>query len=188
MGHGVALALGGYTYIMFAEAYCEGVPVSTLNNNGSITYGQPLTREQLLQIAVERFDSAITWPRRAAIRPRSTWPASGLGRALLDSNDDAHAAAAVAAVPVGFVYDIGASTNSSVREQRDLELHVQRTRVQRLRQRRDERVALRQRQRPAGSHVSTRARPGHQRPDAVHPAAALHDAIVSDSARDGDRS
>jgi hypothetical protein len=38
----------------------------------------------------------------------------GLGRALLDSNDDAAAAAAVATVPVSFVYDIGASTNSSV--------------------------------------------------------------------------
>jgi len=38
----------------------------------------------------------------------------GLGRALLDSNDDADAATAVAAVPVSFVYNIGASTNSAV--------------------------------------------------------------------------
>ena len=39
-GHGQVLALGGFTYVMFAEAYCEGVPVSTLNDNGSITYGR----------------------------------------------------------------------------------------------------------------------------------------------------
>jgi hypothetical protein len=113
-GHGVVLALGGYTYIMFAELYCEGVPVSTLNNNGTITYGQPLTREQLLEIAVGRFDSAITVAAANGDSATLNLARVGLGRALLDSNDDADAAAAVAAVPVSFVYDIGASTNSAV--------------------------------------------------------------------------
>jgi starch-binding outer membrane protein, SusD/RagB family len=113
-GHAVALALGGYTYIMFAEMYCEGVPVSTLNDNGSITYGQPLTREQLLQIAVQRFDSAITVATAVGDASTLNLAQVGLGRALLDSNDDASAAAAVATVPVGFVFDIGASTNSLV--------------------------------------------------------------------------
>jgi hypothetical protein len=113
-GHGVVLALGGYTYIMFAEMYCEGVPVSTLNDNGSITYGQPLTREQILQIAVQRFDSAITVATGAGDANTLNLARVGLGRALLDSNDDADAAAAVAAVPVSFVYDVGASTNSAV--------------------------------------------------------------------------
>jgi hypothetical protein len=113
-GHGVVLALGGYTYIMFAELYCEGVPVSTLNNNGSITYGQPLTRQQLLQIAVGRFDSAITVATANLDSATLNLAKVGLGRALLDSNDDAAAANAVAGVPVGFVYDIGASTNSAI--------------------------------------------------------------------------
>ena len=113
-GHGVVLALGGYTYIMFAELYCEGVPVSTLNNNGSITYGQPLTRQQLLQIAVGRFDSAITVASANLDSATLNLAKVGLGRALLDSNDDADAATAVAGVPVGFVYNIGASTNSAV--------------------------------------------------------------------------
>jgi hypothetical protein len=113
-GHGVVLALGGYTYIMFAELYCEGVPVSTLNNNGSITYGQPLTREQLLQIAVGRFDSAITVATHAGDSATLNLARVGLGRALLDSNDDVDAANAVATVPVSFAYNIGASTNSAV--------------------------------------------------------------------------
>jgi starch-binding outer membrane protein, SusD/RagB family len=113
-GHGVVLALGGYTYIMFAELYCEGVPVSTLNNNGSITYGQPLTRQQLLTIAVERFDSAITVASANHDSSTLNLARIGLGRALLDSNDDADAATAVAAVPVSFAYDIGASTNSAI--------------------------------------------------------------------------
>jgi hypothetical protein len=114
VGHGLALAIGGYTYIMFAEAYCEGVPVSTLNDNGTITYGQPLTREQVLQIAVQRFDSAIKVAGANGDTSTLDLARVGLGRALLDSNDDADAAAAVAAVPVSYVYDIGASTNSAV--------------------------------------------------------------------------
>ena len=114
VGHGLALAIGGYTYVMFAEAYCEGVPVSTINDNGSITYGQPLTREQLLQIAVQRFDSAITIAGHDGDSATINLARVGAGRALLDSNDAAAAATAVAAVPVSFAYAIGASTNSSV--------------------------------------------------------------------------
>jgi hypothetical protein len=114
VGHGVALALGGYTYIMLAEGFCEGVPVSTLNANGSITYGQPLTREQLLEIAVERFDSAITVATTDGDAITLNLARVGLGRTLLDSNDYAAAAAAVAAVPTGFLYNVGASTNSAV--------------------------------------------------------------------------
>ena len=113
-GHAVVLALGGYTYIMFAEGYCEGVPVSSLNDNGSITYGQPLTRQQLIEIAVERFDSAITVASGVGDSATLNLAKVGLGRALLDSNDDVDAAAAVAAVPVSFAYDVGASTNSAV--------------------------------------------------------------------------
>ena len=113
-GHAVVLALGGYTYIMFAEMYCEGVPVSTLNDNGSITYGQPLTREQILQIAIQRFDSAIAVATPLGDSSTLNLAKVGLGRALLDSNDDASAAAAVAGVPATFVFDIGASTNSAV--------------------------------------------------------------------------
>ena len=114
VGHGVALAVGGYSYIMFEEAYCAGVPVSTLQNNGSITYGQPTTGEQLLQIAMQRFDSAITIANAAGDSATLNLAKVGLGRALMDSGDYADAAAAVASVPVGFLYTVGASTNSLV--------------------------------------------------------------------------
>jgi hypothetical protein len=114
LGHGTVLALGGYTYIMFAEMYCEGVPVSTLNTNGSITYGQPLTRNQLLKIALERFDSAEVIATANGDSSTLNLARIGAGRALLDSNDDADAATAVAGVPENYLYDIGASTNSAV--------------------------------------------------------------------------
>ncbi len=113
-GHAQVLALGGFTYVMFAEAYCEGVPVSTLNDNGSITYGVPLTRQQILTIAVQRFDSALTLATAQGDSATLNMAKVGLGRALLDSNDDAAAATAVAGVPEPFVSAIGASTNSAV--------------------------------------------------------------------------
>jgi hypothetical protein len=113
-GHDQVLALGGFTYVMFAEMYCEGVPVSTLNDNGSITYGQPLTRNQLLTIAIQRFDSAETFAKNAGDSATLNLARVGLGRAFLDSNDDASAAAAVAGVPEPYVDIIGASTNSAV--------------------------------------------------------------------------
>jgi hypothetical protein len=114
VGHGVAQAVGGFSYLMFEEGYCAGVPVSTLQNNGSITYGQPTTGEQLLQIAIGRFDSAITIAGAAGDSATLNLAKIGLGRALMDSGDYADAATAVATVPVGFVYTVGASTNSAV--------------------------------------------------------------------------
>ena len=114
VGHGVALAVGGFTYIMFEEGYCAGVPVSTLQNNGSITYGQPTTGEQLLQIAIQRFDSALAIANTAGDSATINLAKIGLGRALMDSGDYANAATAVASVPVSFLYTVGASTNSLV--------------------------------------------------------------------------
>jgi hypothetical protein len=114
VGHDIVLALGGYTYIMFAEMYCEGVPISTLNTNGSITYGQPLTRNQLLTIALQRLDSAMTLATKDGDSSTLDLARVGAGRALLDSNDDADAAAAVAPVPESYLYDVGSSTNSTL--------------------------------------------------------------------------
>src|SRR6185295_17582079 len=54
-GYPEMLALAGFTYIFFAETYCSGVPISQLNDDGSITYGPPLTTKQLLVTAIARF-------------------------------------------------------------------------------------------------------------------------------------
>jgi starch-binding outer membrane protein, SusD/RagB family len=118
LGHAIVLDLGGYTYVMFAEAYCEGVPVSTLNVNGTITYGQPLTRNQLLAIALQRFDSAILVANSNGdtIGAQNSRDLARIGaaRALLDSNDDADAAAMVAAVSPSYIYQVHTSTNSAL--------------------------------------------------------------------------
>jgi starch-binding outer membrane protein, SusD/RagB family len=110
--HGPVLAIGGFSYLLFAENWCEGVPVSTLNANGTVTYGVPLTRQQLLDTAISHFDSAMTIANMKGDTSTLYLASVGKGRALLDSNDAAAAAAAVAAVPVGYVYNIGTSTNT----------------------------------------------------------------------------
>jgi hypothetical protein len=74
----------------------------------------PLTRNQLLTIAIQRFDSAETFATAQGDSATLNMAKVGLGRALLDSNDDAAAATAVAGVPEAFVTAIGASTNSPV--------------------------------------------------------------------------
>jgi hypothetical protein len=112
--HALVLSLGGLVYTFFAEDYCEGVPVSTLNDNGTITYGSSLTRPQLLTIAIQRFDSAIAIAKSVSDTGNLNLAQVGLARALLDTNDDADAAAAVAGVPVTYQFIIGASSNSAV--------------------------------------------------------------------------
>lgn len=114
--HSLVLSYGAYTYVLFAENWCEGVPVSSINASGVITYGQPLTRPQLLAIAIQRFDSAITIAQSNGDSDNLNFARIGLARALMDSSTAqfAAAAAAVVGVPTSFVFQVGASTNAQV--------------------------------------------------------------------------
>jgi hypothetical protein len=116
------LSLSGYVYLFFAENYCSGVPVSTAHDDGSLTFGPPLTTANLLDSAVARFTQARAAANAltvaAASKNTQIYLASvGLGRALLDkarsSADMATAAAAVAAVPNNFVYVVYHSQNTT---------------------------------------------------------------------------
>src|SRR5678815_2898788 len=60
VGQSEVLSLAAYAYVLFGENYCSGVPFSTIDAGGNITYGDPQTRDEVLQIAVAKFDSAIT--------------------------------------------------------------------------------------------------------------------------------
>ncbi|MBX6330320.1 MAG: hypothetical protein IRY91_00585 [Gemmatimonadaceae bacterium] len=110
-GHAEVLALAGYAYVLFAEDFCSGVPVSTLKDDGTITFGDPLTRDQLLQGAIAKFDSALAVPNATA---RETNLARvGKGRALVDLGDFPSAKTAVAAVPTTYQYVIEHSSNTN---------------------------------------------------------------------------
>lgn len=108
---GETFALAGFTYVFFAETYCSGVPFSSPTE-----FGIPKTTNEILQLAIERFDSALTYltaTDTATVRRRH-FSAVGKGRALqgMGKSQFAAAAAAVADVPITFVYNTTHSTTT----------------------------------------------------------------------------
>jgi hypothetical protein len=100
-------ALAGFTYILFAEHYCSGVPISKAD---PLEYGAPQTTTQLLDAALARLTSAST---AAAGDARIINLVAVLrGRALLNKGDFAQAAQAVANVPTSYAYQIFHSTTT----------------------------------------------------------------------------
>ena len=104
--------LAGYTYVMFGENYCEGVPYGSTPRQGDLVQGTPTTRAETFALASQRFASAI-----------STAPAGsdfeylarvGQARTLLNEGNYAAAATEVAAVPDGFVYLIRSKGGGAV--------------------------------------------------------------------------
>ncbi len=83
----------------FGEMYCAGVPLSDIVNSRPV-YGDPLTTQQMLQLALAHFDSALVLGADSA--QVTALAAVGKGRVLLDLNRYAEAAAAVHAVPTTF--------------------------------------------------------------------------------------
>jgi hypothetical protein len=100
-------AISGWTYILFGELYCSGVPISKAN---PLMYGRPLTTAELLDTALVRLTTAAG---AAAGDARIVNLIAVLrGRALLDQGQFAQAATAVAAVPTNYVYQIFHATTT----------------------------------------------------------------------------
>jgi hypothetical protein len=121
------LDYAGYSYLMFAEYYCDGVPFSNIDPlTAKVTYGQPMTRAQIRQIALAKFDSALNLGAaavtadNAAGNPTATdseviyLARVGEARVLMDSNNYAAAAAVAATVPANFQYLVENSTNNPI--------------------------------------------------------------------------
>lgn len=106
-------SLAAYMYILFAENYCNGVPTSKVNDDGTFTYGDPQTGTQLLKAAVSKFDSAIVVAKAAKSTKAQYLAQIGKGRAYVDLNMLDSAAAAVAGVPSNFNYSILHDENTS---------------------------------------------------------------------------
>ncbi len=110
--HAQALDLAGYTYLMFAENFCSGVPFSELDPNGiDLHFGDPLTTTQVYDRAIARFDEATGVSGATAIEKNLS--ALGKARALLGEGKFADAAAAAATVPTSFVYKIRHSATTT---------------------------------------------------------------------------
>ena len=100
-------ALSAFTYILFGELYCSGVPIS---NAEPLTYGRPLTTTELLDTALVRLTAAAGAAAGDARIVNLT--AVLRGRALLNQAQFAQAATAVAAVPTSYIYQIFHSTTT----------------------------------------------------------------------------
>jgi len=116
------LSLAGFTYVFFAENYCSGVPFSTVNADGSFTFGGPLTRQQVLDTAINRFNQALaaanaldtsTAGRKTTRTNRISLAAVGKARALLDAGQFNAADAAVTGVATTFNYLIQHDLNTT---------------------------------------------------------------------------
>lgn len=114
VGRAQALNLAGFAYVLFGENYCSGVPVSEFSEaTDEFTYGTPLPTDSLFLRALSRFDAALAAATAEEDEQMANLARVGRGRALLNLNRPADAAAAVAAVPTGFTYVVESSANTT---------------------------------------------------------------------------
>jgi hypothetical protein len=100
------LSLSGLAYVLFAENYCGGVPVSKQNADGSFTFGAAESTNTLLDSAISKFNQALAVPQATILTATFKQLAQvGKGRALLDQGKYPEAAAAVAGVLTTFQYN-----------------------------------------------------------------------------------
>ena len=104
----------GYSFLMFAETFCSGVPFSQVNPDGGFDFGEPLTNEQMFNTGITHFDNALD---RAPSGSDFAYLAMvGKARAQLGLGQISEAANTVSSVPDDFVYNIEHSVNSRRQE------------------------------------------------------------------------
>jgi len=105
--HAELLTLAGFTYILFGEHFCSGVPFSRLPQEGPTEYGSPLTTQQIFERAIERFDAAVALSSGST--QIETLARLGKARALLNLDQPAEAGALVASIPTSFAHIVNYS-------------------------------------------------------------------------------
>jgi hypothetical protein len=105
--HAELLALAGFTYLLFGEHFCSGVPFSRLPQEGPTEYGSSLTTQQIFERAIERFDAAVALS--SGSDQVETLARLGKARALLNLDQPADAAALAAAIPTSFQHIVNYS-------------------------------------------------------------------------------
>ena len=113
-GYSEALSLEGYSFIMLAESYCSGVPITKLDASGKIVPGVPLTTQQLLDSALNRFTIALSVAKAKGNSRLTDLARVGTARALIFKSNANLAAAAdtVSAVSPNFQYLVFSSSNT----------------------------------------------------------------------------
>ena len=109
---GEMFALMGFAENQFGEFFCNGIPFSDIVG-GAIVYGTPVSYDSAFRRAAGHADSALAFvagPDSARIKALAQVLK---GRALLNRNQPAAAATAVAAVPTSFQFLSTHSVNST---------------------------------------------------------------------------
>ncbi len=109
-------AIAGFTYILLAEMYCNGVPISDFDvSTTEFTLGTPQTGVQLFTRALAKLDSAVVGLDSTASANASivNLIRVGRGRALLNLNRPVDAAAAVSLVPTTYRFALFHSENTA---------------------------------------------------------------------------
>lgn len=104
-------SLAGFTYVLFGEDYCAGVPYSDLDEASDPIFGEPTPTEGSFTLAVERFDAALA--AAGDDLHQQSLAAVGRGRALLNLGRYDEAAAAVAGVDSDWEYLVRSKEGSS---------------------------------------------------------------------------
>jgi hypothetical protein len=97
-------AIQGYAEIYLADLFCSGIPLSTVDFEGDFTLHPGSTTEEVYTHAVALFDSALALSADSVDLQHLA--RLGSARALLSLGRYADAAAAVAAVPDGYSYQL----------------------------------------------------------------------------------
>jgi len=104
------LGLAGFTYVMFGENYCGGVPFSTIPQEGETVFGAAETTQEIFARAIARFDAALALDADPAFTALAQL---GKARAMLNlattPAEVSAAADAVSGVATDFVYRVGYS-------------------------------------------------------------------------------
>lgn len=103
-----AAAYSGYSHLLLAEGFCSV----------AIDQGPELTPEEVLDLAIERFDTAIEAATAAGESDLLNLAYMGRARANLDLGDGAAAVADAQRIPQGFVYAMSADAAPSRRVNR----------------------------------------------------------------------
>ncbi|MAU27451.1 MAG: hypothetical protein CMH48_02455 [Muricauda sp.] len=105
----------GFSYILFAETFCGGIPFSKAPaDGGDLIFGEPQSKQEMFTSAIDWFDQAIA--NAGGNDKLANLARVGKARALLGLGQIDDAANEVATVPTDFVYNIEHSDNSRRQE------------------------------------------------------------------------
>jgi hypothetical protein len=116
LGRAQALSLTGFSYVLFGENYCSGVPYSTVGPDGAFAFGAPVATDSTFRLAIGWFDAAATAAAAvggAAGAEQLQLAKVGKARALLGLGRYAEAKQAVDGVAATFAYRVEHSGNSN---------------------------------------------------------------------------